>query len=97
MLYWTSDYLTVRKQRVLIKFISIRWVLYLVGVPRGISPGDTYVLIYVKDISDNLLSLTRLLANDSFTSGSLSDTECIINHDHHFVMGKHMAGNFQSK
>ena len=46
--------------------------------------GPLLFLIYVNDIADNLLSFTRLYANDSslyYSDSSTNDIEGIINHD----------------
>ena len=46
--------------------------------------GLCFFLVYVNDIRDNLLRITRLLADDTslaFTSSNLADLEGILNHD----------------
>ena len=46
--------------------------------------GPLLFLIYVNDIAESVLSLTRLFADDSslyFSGSSLDDIEGIMNHD----------------
>ena len=46
--------------------------------------GPLFFLIYVNDIADSLLSLTRLFADDSslfYSASSLDDIQDLINHD----------------
>ena len=53
-------------------------------VPQRSVLGPLLFLIYVNDISDSLLSLTRLFADDSslfYSAASLEDIQGIINHE----------------
>ena len=50
--------------------------------------GPLLFLIYVNDISDSLLSLTRLFADDSslyYSASNIADIEGIVNHDLRFL------------
>ena len=84
MLEWLSSYLSNRKQCVVLNssFSEIKDVL--AGVPQGSVLGPLLFLLYVNDIAEQLLSLTRLYADDSslFVSASnVRDVEGILNHD----------------
>ena len=60
-----NSYLSNRQQRVVINsfFSSFRNVT--AGVPQGSVLGPLFFLISVNDISEHILSLTRLFADDS--------------------------------
>ena len=84
LLNWISDYWNNRKQKVVIKSCHSNTKLITAGVPQGSVLGPLYFLIYVNDISDRLLSLTRLFADDSslfYSASSIQDIEGIINYD----------------
>jgi hypothetical protein len=84
LLNWISDYLCNRKQKVTLRSsISLPRTISA-GVPQGSVLGPLLFLIYVNDITDSLLSLTRLFADDSSlycSASSLNDIEGILNHD----------------
>ena len=84
LLKWLTDYLSGRKQKVTIQTATSSSRNITAGVPQGSVLGPLLFLIYINDISESLLSLTRLFADDSslyYSASSLNDIEGIINHD----------------
>lgn len=84
MLKWISDYLSDRTQRVVVKSCVSSSRSVNAGVPQGSVLGPLLFLVYVNDIADSLLSLTRLFADDSslfYSTSSILDLQGIINHD----------------
>ena len=84
LLNWLSNYLSNRNQRVALQSAVSSLKPIKAGVPQGSVLGPLLFLIYVNDISDSLLSLTRLFADDSslyYSASSINDIEGITNHD----------------
>ena len=84
LLQWLNSYLTNRKQKVTIKSCASTIKSILAGVPQGSVLGPLLFLVYINDIAKQLLSLTRLFADDSslfYAAARLSDIAGIINHD----------------
>ena len=84
LLKWISDYLSDRTQRVTVKSCVSSTRSVNAVVPQGSVLGPRLFLIYVNDIADSLLSLTRLFADDSslfYSTSSILDLQGIINHD----------------
>ena len=84
LLTWLTSYLNNRKQKVVIQASESSLLPLKAGVPQGSVLGPLLFIIYVNDITQSLLSLTRLYADDSslFCSAtSLQDIEGILNHD----------------
>ena len=83
LLLWLTCYLENRKQKVEIQASESSFLPLKAGVPQGSVLGPLLFLIYVNDIKESLLSLTRLYADDSslyYSATSLQDIEGIINH-----------------
>ena len=60
-----KDFLTNRKQRVLLNVQSSSWTNVNAGVPQGSILGLLLFLIYISDLSDGVPSNTKLLADDT--------------------------------
>jgi hypothetical protein len=64
LLNWIINFLTCRKQRVVVNGASSEWDKVDSGVPQGTVLGPLLFLLYVNDITDNLHSEIRLFADD---------------------------------
>ena len=64
LLKWIINFLTQRKQRVVINGTSSEWDEVTSGVPQGTVLGPLIFLLYINDITDNLHSEIRLFADD---------------------------------
>ena len=64
LLSWIRGFLTNRQQRVVCNGHSSAWARVISGVPQGSILGPLLFLVYVNDVSVNLVSPTRLFADD---------------------------------
>ena len=81
---WFESYISNRKQSVFISNFKSPFANINAGVPQGSVLGPLLFLLYVNDIADNLISLTRLFADDtslSYSSQSPYTIEDVINLD----------------
>ena len=81
-LKWFTDTLIRRQQKVIIRGCASSLKVIKACVPQGSVLGP--LSIYVNSIADYLLSLTRLLADDSslvYSASSLDDIQYLINHN----------------
>ena len=60
-----ADFLKDRKQRVVLNGQNSTWVNVEAGVPQGSILGPLLFLIYINDLSENLVSNPKLFANDT--------------------------------
>ena len=84
LLKWFQNYLFQRKQKVVNRDSASSFSSVSAGVPQGSVLGPLLFLIYINDIGDKLLSLTRLFADDTslgYSSRNKEDIETVINHD----------------
>ena len=60
-----SDFLSNRKQRVVLNGQNSSWANVHAGVPQGSIPGPLLFLIYINDLSDHLTSNEKLFGDDA--------------------------------
>ena len=68
-----EDYLSNRKQRVVLNGIESEWEDVLSGVPQGSVLGPLLFLIYINDLTDGIFSRIRLFADDSSLFARVTD------------------------
>ena len=65
LLHILSDFLSNRKQRIVLNGQNSSWTNVHVGVPQGSIPGPLLFLIYINDLSDHLTSNEKLFGDDA--------------------------------
>ena len=65
LLVWFSDYLSNRKQAVVLAGSKSDYLTTIAGVPQGSVLGPLLFLIYVNDIDVNIESIMKLFADDT--------------------------------
>ena len=65
LLTWFFDYLTDRKQRVVLPGVNSSWTSVKAGVPQGSILGPLMFLLYINDIVVDINSSIRLFADDT--------------------------------
>ena len=65
VLDWIQEFLTERKQRVVINGSESEWSDVSSGIPQGSAIGPTLFLVYIKDMPDVIDVLIKLFADDA--------------------------------
>ena len=60
-----TNFLNDRKQRVVLNGQHSKWANIEAGVPQGSILGPLLFLIYINDLPDNLISNSKLFADDT--------------------------------
>ena len=71
---WSSSYLKDRRQKVVIKNNSSTYCEIFAGDPQGSVLDPLLFIIYINDIADKLVSLSRLFADNTSFGYSDQDT-----------------------
>ena len=74
---WVENWLTDRKQRVVVRGCESEWLPVTSGVPQGSVLGPTLFLVYVNDIEENVFSNILKFADDTKIYRSVSTMENI--------------------
>ena len=84
LIKWFQNYLFKRRQKVINKNSWSSFEPVSAGVPQGSVLGPLMFLIYINDIGEKLISLSRLFADDTslgYSSQSVDQIKTVINHD----------------
>ena len=65
LLRWIKNFLSERKQRVVLNGISSDWTDVISGVPQGSVLGPILFILYVNDLPDKVKSYCKIFADDT--------------------------------
>ena len=74
------NFLTNRKQRVVLNGRSSEWAAISAGVPQGSVLGPLFFLIYVNDLVENVTCDAKMFADDASLYSAVTDetkTSCL--------------------
>lgn len=75
LLLWIRDWLTTRKQRVVLANNNAEWRDVLSGVPQGSVLGPLLFVIFINDLATNLHNEIRMYADDTKILGRATTSE----------------------
>ena len=78
---WLKSYLTNRSQKVAIKEALSELDDLKAGVPQGSVLGPLLFLVFVNDIADDMLGLSRLFADDTSIGYTALDESTLKKYD----------------
>ena len=65
ILAWIKDFLTDRRQKVMVNGENSDWQEITSGIPQGSVLGPVLFIIYINDMPDKLKSICKIFADDS--------------------------------
>ena len=65
VLNWIKDFLSNRRQNVVVRGTSSKWSSVISGVPQGSVLGPTLFIIYVNDLPDVIQSYVSIFADNT--------------------------------
>ena len=74
-----ESFLSNRFQRVLLNGQTSEWLPVKAGVPQGSILGPLFFLIYINDLSDDIVSTVELFADDTSQFSVLHDSNISAN------------------
>ena len=75
LLLWIRNFLTNRKQRVVLRGTCSDWSSVISGVPQGTILGPILFIIYINDISSNITSTVKIYADDTKIYRTVNEPE----------------------
>ena len=75
-----SDFLSFRKQRVVLNGKASPWVSIEAGVPQGSILGPLLFLIYITDLSEDLSTTAKLFADDTYLFSTVQNVNTSVSH-----------------
>ncbi|MEN8123309.1 MAG: reverse transcriptase family protein [Bacteroidota bacterium] len=79
ILYWIENFLTSRRQRVILKNGTSSWLHVHSGVPQGSILGPTLFLIYVNDLPEIISTTAKMFADDTKIYAKIQSIQDCIN------------------
>ena len=78
LLCWIKDWLSERKQRVVLDGVESEWVDVCSGVPQGSVLGPVLFIIFINDMEDKIRNLIWKVADDAKLVGKVDGQEDVI-------------------
>ena len=76
-LKWIESFLKNRRQRIIQGEIVSNWVDILSGVPQGSVIGPLLFIIYINDLPNGFVNVSKLYADDTKILSDVYSDECV--------------------